>query len=212
MAALRASTIVRTRRSTARAGTGGDPLGGLAHPVPAGAGEELVDRAVGFAAHQAESASRWGIHTGARVARWGARKLLGSMGTAGRLARATLSDRWRDEHGSYWSTDSRLSFASVKSHQSALSVWSLFSFGSAGSIGSLGSVASLGSAGSLLSVGSAGSILSIGSVGSILSIGGMNHRPAFLDTADDPVRRAQLVEAGAVVLGVAALTGAVLDR
>ncbi|MCB1250180.1 MAG: hypothetical protein KDB36_12265 [Acidimicrobiales bacterium] len=171
----------------------------------------LTDAAIDFGARQAESATAWGIQTTARVARWGARAVLGTMGAAGRVARAALSERLRDEHGSIWSTDSRLSIGSIKSHQSALSVYSLFSLGSAASVGSIGSVLSIGSAGSLLSVGSAGSILSIGSAGSILAVGGVNKRPRFLQDVDDPAQRARLVRTGAVVLGSVALAGAVID-
>ncbi len=178
------------------------------HPSRVGT---VADAAIDFGARQAESATAWGIQTTARVVRWGARTMLGTMGAAGRVARAALSERLRDEHGSIWSTDSRLSIGSIKSHQSALSVYSLFSLGSAASVGSIGSVLSIGSAGSLLSVGSAGSILSVGSAGSILAIGGVNKRPRFLQDADDPAQRARLVRTGAVVLGSVALAGAVLD-
>jgi hypothetical protein len=95
---------------------------------------------------------------------------------------------------------------------------SIGSSGSLWSIGSVGSILSIGSSGSLLSIGSSGSILSIGSfasVGSILSAGSVASVGSALSVGavggwrEHPGR---VVEAGATLLAVAALTTAALRR
>jgi len=161
----------------------------VAHERPPAPATPLSLQAFDATVDLGAATARWMARTGYRVAARTASVATGRGRRGHRQARARsrlragVTNHWdtaRSNGFSWWSTESRLSVASIRSHQSVLSAWSLWSFGSILSVGGAGSIASIGSVGSVLSIGSAGSVLSIGSAGSVLAIGGRNQRPRWL--------------------------------